>query len=168
MKESVVIRRLMRHMPKDAQEMLDYCGLPLQHIGCGQFRAAYHVLGTSLIVKVPHKGRTRKRTEENVQHSRDEYTVWKRMRASIRKFKALKRYMPELVYYNSLTGIIVVRKYDKLPYSKEHNALIRELELTVTSVMKTKEADIHYGNLGRDEDGNVKIIDMGLFIGGKV
>jgi hypothetical protein len=61
-----------------------------------------------------------------------------------------------------------MRKYEKVRYSKEVNSLMRELEADIRKTMKVKDADIHYGNLGRDANGDIKITDMGLFITGSV
>lgn len=165
---AVIIKRLQKHLPTTAQEVLDYCELPLLYIGGGAFRDAYLIVGTDFVLKIPRKVRIHKKTEANIQHARDEYAIWQRIRKSKQKFLSLKRYLPTLYYYNSATGVIVVKKYEKMKYSKEATALIRDLEKTITDTLDTKEADIHYGNLGVDKDGSIKIIDMGLFLAGKV
>lgn len=165
---ATVIKRLIKHQPRTAQEVLDKCELPLLYIGGGSFRDAYFVVGTDLVIKIPRWLANKKRYEKNIQHAKDEYFIWRRMRTSRRKYNAFKKYLPDLLYFNSNTGVIVVRKYEKARYTKANNQLIIELEKAITKIMDTDEADIHYGNLGVDKDGSVKIIDMGLFIAGNV
>lgn len=168
MHTATVIKRLKRYQPTTAQEILDKCELPLQYVGGGAFRDVYHVIGTSVVIKVPRKTDKEHRTEKRIQHSRDEFSIWTRMKNSKRKFRAFAKYLPELIYYNSHTGIIVMRKYEKVRYNKVNNSFANELEEMITKVMGTCDADIHNGNLGFDKRGNIKIIDMGLFIAGKV
>lgn len=168
MNEHTLIHRLSRHHPKTVQGVLDCCGFPLQWIGSGTFRDAYHVTGTSLVIKVPRFDSDKATLKYNIQHARDEFSIWRRMKVAKLKYAAFKSYLPELIYFDTKTGIMVVRKYNKVRYSKIANKLIRELEASITATMKTAEADIHYGNLGLDKDGNIKIIDMGLFIRGKI
>lgn len=168
MNTATVIRRIERSKPTTAQEILDNCELPLQYIGGGAYRDTYHVIGTSVVIKVPRTGPGDSKTEQNIQHSRDEFKMWHRIRKSKRKFRPLRKYLPEIIYYNSTTGIMVCRKYEKAKRNRSANALIVELEQTVTTIMGTTYADIHYGNLAVDKAGKFRIIDMGLFIAGKI
>lgn len=164
---ATVIKRLQQFQPTTAQAVLDACELPLQYIGGGKFRDAYHVIGTELVIKIPRRDTRIRVTMTNIKHARDEYSIWKRIKSSKRKFKPLRAYLPELIYFSDLTGVIVIRRYSKVKYTHAVGELEVKLEGIVTKVMNTSNADVHLGNLGRDSKGSIKLIDMGLFISGK-
>ena len=163
MRDCDIIRRIKKHDPRKAQDLLDYCELPLQYIGGGMYRDAYHVLGTSVVIKMPRVGKS---IEINKQHSRDEITIWKQIRRSKKKYAAFKEYLPEIISHDGRTGITLVRKYDNPKHSRAINKVIKELDAALADVLDLHTADIHYNNLGLDKDGSIKIIDLGMFLGG--
>lgn len=169
MRDCDVIRRLRKEQPVSALEVLDNCRLPLQHIGAGAFRDVYHVLGTSLVLKIPRyglNGQPEDDYETNIQHARDEYAIWKRITNSKRKYKHFKQYMPEIVYFNKGTGLIVTRMYTKVKSRRLHRKLVSKLDENMAALMGHTTADIHMTNVALDNKGNLKLIDLGCFIGG--
>lgn len=162
MRDGDVLRRLNKYGATTAQDILDYCNLPLQYVGGGAFRDTYHVIGTGVVIKLPRQGLKHAR---NIQHARDEMTIWNRMRRS-KKWSTFRPFLPEIIGFSKKTGVMVVRRYDGLKYSRDSNQIIKNLEKSVTSIIGTTIADIHYGNLGVDKDGGIRFIDMGLFIKG--
>jgi len=88
-------------------------GLLGRFIGAGVFREVYKVKDSGLIAKFPlneaGKGKTPNYTS-GVEHSASEV----RKIRKLSKFKELRPHMPEIVYYDRVNGIVVMKYYPRL------------------------------------------------------
>ena len=167
MNQATVIKRIKKKQPLDALDLLDACGLPLQLTNWGQFRNVYDVLGTQLVIKVPIQESKASGTRINIQHAREEYAAWKKIKSSRHEYRSLKPYLPDMIYFNSRSGIIVMPKYGPVrwPRGRGRHRVIEELESRFTSALQVTYADIKEDNLGSDKDGNIKVLDLGPLSG---
>jgi hypothetical protein len=171
-----VIKTLKKHKPGTVEDLLIYCGFSLKYEGGGAFREVYHILGTDLVVKVPINELDEDSLEwcrgTNVDHANREYTSWKKIMRSKRKYLALQPFMPLFHYFNPETGIALVERYTNLSHEDTDDpdiyAEITKLGYLVSDITKVDDADIEagkYDNVGFDAAGNLRIIDLGLFEG---
>ncbi len=167
---ATIVQRLNKYRPASVEEMLDRCKFTLQHLDSGLFRSVYWIVGTDLVVKIPiglSFGKPdAKRLFKSRDHARDEYKVWKRIKDSKVKYKGFKKYLPAILYFDSATGISVMRKYHPVSYTKHSRELSAHLNDLLEKALGTSCADIHYKNLGIDKNGNPKIMDLGAGIKG--
>lgn len=165
---SRIIHSLERNRPNSAQKLLDACNFPLKHIGGGAFRDVYQIIGTDILVKIPRFGLdSTEPTLTNLEHSREEFKAWKKIRRSkSKKWSHLKEHLPEFLYHDWNTGVTLVRKYSPVRYSRAVANWCADMENSVTDMFNTLSADLHYANLGRDKNGTFRFIDLGLFITG--
>jgi hypothetical protein len=162
--ERQVINKINKWGPLTGQALLDLCEFPVQYVGGGAFRDVYHIIGTDVVVKLPRKGANYAR---NKTHARHEILIWNRI------FKAktgdelagFKQYLPNIRACDTKTGVMVVRKYEKL--KGRHDKMLMALEQKVKEVFDIPNGDIHHNNVGVDKEGNIKIIDLGLLVTGK-
>ena len=139
-----VIKRLRREQPRTTLELLDVCGLPLQLLDWGQFRSVYDVLGTGLVIKVPNQESKGFMTKINIGHSREEYRAWKKIKSSRYQYRELKTYLPDIIYFNSRSGITVMPKYGpvKWPRGRSRYKAMEDMESLFTNALQISDADI--------------------------
>jgi hypothetical protein len=149
-----VVEIIRQIKPVDLDELDGF--FSLNKIGEGSFRAAYHISGSSVVVKFPLSG-------NGVRHSRREIKV---MRAIVtkKKFRHLARYCPNLLYADEKTGILGVELCTE----------VGEVKLDVCKVVAAvfkdtlgsrADFDLSYQNLGRGRRRQIKILDFGLIRG---
>jgi hypothetical protein len=105
-----------------------------------------------------------------IVHSRVEMRALRRILRSRRKYKSLARYMPKIYHHNSDTGTVLMHKYRKPKTSPRFEAVCKDIEEKIVAITKdTKWAsqdglDLdNPGNIGRDEKGNLVLLDLGCF-----
>lgn len=159
MTKEKIVSLIKRWKPLTVKDILEDCRLPLQYVGGGAFRDVYRIIGTPYVLKIPCEDGA---TELNLEHSRDEFTAWRRISRN-KKFSQLHRFMPEIVYYNRTSGIILVCYYKSLSYSSETLKVARRTEALVRQVLGREWSDIHYRNIGIDSNGRYVLLDLGKF-----
>jgi hypothetical protein len=170
---SEVINALKLHGFGDKDEFEKLTGYTLQEIGMGEFRVAYLINGTDLVIKVPliEDG-----IEENIRHARTEYRRWHDIMHH-RKWFLLRKYMPAIHYYCEQEGVILMQHYPEAPDTatvRRDIKWIRRLVDVVTRFNGIHDnyedqeefdwiSDIAITNIGIDKTGQYKFLDMGLF-----
>lgn len=167
MTRQTVIRRLRRHQPQDEQDLLEH-GIPLEYVGNGAFRYAYRIPGTSLIVKIPkrknYNGKYNEVTFDDCRdHARAEHDAYINVKHTV-EFKALRKYLPEIVYFDHESGLLVMKEYKTRKWSRSWDAKVRELDDMVQSITGSEDTDCHTSNIAVDERGRPVIIDLGMLL----
>lgn len=130
----------------------------------GLYRDVYRIAGRPLVVKVP-KDEEQPSLEDNINHSKAEWKAVKRIKR-FKKFETLKRYMPEIYYFNEKTGLMVMKYYPKIKkYSHMVSRLLEEIvDLTWPYAVSGESVDMHGENVAYDEETDTPvIIDLGYF-----
>lgn len=133
--------------------------------GSGAYRRTYLVDDLPIVIKFPNY------SGGSVKHSRAEIKTITKITKSKRKYLQLKRYMPELLYSNLKTGVIIMKKYKPYDYTHDHvviaeliTQLVNQLWLNLPENTSCDSADVCYNNIGADENGNPKLLDLGYFM----
>lgn len=161
MKLDRVLKLIDTYRPRNAEDALIACSLPLKYVGDGAYRYAFEIVGTNLVIKFP-KGTDMEPTNVNIQHSIIEYrSVTKVLKSKARKMQALKKYMPKMYYCNQ-DGVVVVRKYKLLSTGPRHDRWRSDLSVKICKALQLFSGDIeNSGNIGIDGRGTLKILDAG-------
>jgi hypothetical protein len=162
MTERQVKARLTKHHPHTVVQILENCGVPLKFLDGGAFRKVYEIPGLPLVLKVPISWR-------HLQHAKNEYKAWVTVSTS-KKFECLRKYMPEVLYFNVNSGILLMRKYAPLKPKRKFSKQLDEIEALVTAITGGTDADLgkyKADNFGLAEDGTLRVIDLGLFLSGE-
>lgn len=169
----IVVDRIIHNYPRNADDLLEECQLPLLFLGSGSYRNTYHILGTNLVVKVPRQVSVEvgeevlePSHEENVAHAREEVRAIRKVKRD-KNLKALRPYMPTLHHHDRRTGLVVMDRYDHVDEAvydarSEEFEKIFDLARTVTGVL---DCDLNQYNMGLDVEGNIKLIDLGCLTG---
>lgn len=163
MTRNKILALLKVERPQSMFDLLVDCGFTLQCVGEGRFRTAFRIVGTPWIIKVPASTDRDIEIEDSIAHSVQEYDAYRRIMRYDR-YKPLRSHMPEILYFDRKTGLIVMREYKRLGavYSKRHSAVRRK----IGRVMRRSAQDLHRSNFGMDSRGHVKLIDLGRLYGG--
>lgn len=168
MTEKQVVNQFRRKRPRTVDELLEQCGLSLRFVESGAFRKVYQVDNLPLVVKLPRLGG---RLEHNArEHAQQEFRAYERIMRSKTKFTSLQPYMPEVLYFNVLGGVTLMRMYDEVPGDYKHRRQMNEINHKVLAVLGEDvchEADLgedKWDNYGLDRDGALKVIDLGLLL----
>jgi len=152
-----VIDRFVKEKPKNRSD-LEKMGLKLGLIGNGLYREVYRINGLPLVVKLSKNAGSSPR-----DHARAEYRAVRRIQR-FKKYAQLRKYMPEIHYFDSKTGVMLMHYYKPLP--KGYRCIARLLdhiiELTWPYAAES-ECDVHGGNVGLGENNQPILIDMGYF-----
>jgi hypothetical protein len=142
-------------------------GIPIREFGAGSgaFRKVYRVKGLPMVIKIPRAG------ADNIAHARAEFKTICRINR-FKKYKPLRKYMPEILYFDYSTGIIGMRYYKPIRWTPMNQAASNILEDLVDSYWKNNwdgVTDIGSGNIGFSHDketGNTQIvlIDLGCLL----
>jgi len=172
-----VIRRLRKHKPKNADDLLR-AGVPLAHISSGAFRHAYKVYNLPLVVKFPYVDEpyepgTQDYTRSlqwSITHSFIEMKSLRRVLRSKSKFRKLRRHMPKIYHHHPPTGVILMEEYRR-PDNAAFRRKVSNIREEVARVFNVDPiggsssidpGDVQPGNCGVDKRGNVVILDLGL------
>jgi 5-methylthioribose kinase len=165
-----IIDRFFQNNPKN-EEGIKKLGLRLRDISDanGAFRVVYKINGLDLVVKVPY-------FDSGILHSKAEIKALSRINR-LKKYKIIREYMPDVYYANTKTGIIVMRYYKPLKYTKINIAAVSILYSLVESVWLECASslagctDISVNNCGIDAPNSysytIKVIDLGCFLENK-
>ena len=134
-------------------------GLKLRKLGEGLDRIVYRVEDSNLVVKFCRFERDRL---DRSGQSYAEYSSWKTIMRSKKKYKSLQKYMPEIYYFNAITGVTLVKMYHKITFG-EAQKVNHSINAAFYSVLgNLSDADLHEHNIGYDTDFSIKVIDLGL------
>lgn len=166
-----VVGRFRYNKPKDIDEALHNCRVPIQYMFSGAFRDVYHIVGLPLIAKFP--GGQNGNIPDGVEHSTDEVRWVRRINRST-QYALLREYMPTIYYFDKTNGVVLMHKYDELSWTKQNKKLCAELEQRMIKDLKFHhdpdsglDPDIKPDNMGKDENGKIVIFDLGCFAGGQ-
>ena len=147
--------------PKDIQTV---GGFKSYSLGSGAYRRVYKLCGIPLVVKFPLT-----ELECDKKHSVLEYKAWGRIIRGQRKYKKLIPYLPKMYFIDDTTGVLISQYCTPLnhsrmkSYARQIAAMVGDIvDLTWDGRMYGTK-DMHYENMGIDEHGQIKIIDMGFF-----
>lgn len=132
-------------------------GLRLRLQGAGAFREAFRFVNCDLIVKFPRS----KTTSEGIKHTQEEI---ERLR-QLQKHAKLRRYLPEIFYYDRGSGVIVMRYYPEFEdYEKTADAMGEMIGKLIQAVTGVPCTDIHTENVRKGPGGRkeVILIDLGF------
>lgn len=145
--------------PSSEAGLLVGCGFTLTNIGSGAFRNVYALRGVpDFVIKVPN-------SKSGLEHARCEMVAYRRVMRSKKKYLAVQKYLPTILYWGSKSGVMVMQKY-KVAYGRKHEKKIEPIRLMFEELFGNDDSDIWNSNVGTDADGNYKVIDLGLVIPG--
>ncbi len=142
---------------KSVEDFADF-GLRLRKIGEGCSRIAYSIRGYNLVVKIPGDFKSARR------HARQEYKAYKRIKNErVKKYKPLRKYLP-VIHCCTKDGVILMDRYKPCGWGRKDTKDSREVRRHADYLFPDNEGtDIGGENLGRDENGNIRILDFGCF-----
>lgn len=161
-----VVNRLRMWEPRNESDALRVCELPLHFLGEGAFRTAYSIIGTPLILKIPQlldgsEAYDYEGDEINIGHAAVEYRTYRRILFSKdRAIKQLHPYMPDIYYFHEATGVTLMHRYELLR-GKGAASKRREIQHLFSDTLGVCDADFHSENVGVDEHGKIKLLDLG-------
>jgi len=121
-------------------------------LGKGLFRSGYKIKGCDLVIKFPGS------KSEDRQHSRAEIRRLRRLR----KAGTLGEFLPEVFYYDSKSGVIVMRYYREFDnFEKQADAMGRMIQKLIYRIARVYCSDIHTENVRRREQKDCVLIDLG-------
>jgi hypothetical protein len=130
-------------------------------IGSGAFRDAYAVWtkrshkDLQTVVKMPIE-------KDGIKHARYETKAIGDI-LRLPKFISLRRYMPEIFYYEHRTGVIVVRRYEKIPWSFQFYGFVTAFTSMVDDLMNLRyDFDGGSANFAITSKGDYILLDAGL------
>jgi hypothetical protein len=156
-----VISKLRTYWPITTPEECQSYGIRLCKTGkSGVYRHVYKVWGLPLVIKFPC-------TDDDKVHAIQEWIVYNKLKYCD-KYKKLKKYIPTIYHFNMNTGVSAMRYYRVLGPSNwrqpNHSDEIRDrLQKKVKKIYKHANDVDNSGNVARDKNGQLKIIDLGCF-----
>ena len=168
MKVKDIVAMFKKHNPLTVRQVEKHAGMKLEELGSGEFRKAFRIVGTDLVVKFPL-------ATDDIEHSRVEY---QRCHDIMRqpKWYLLRKYIPKVYHFNPNTGVLIMHYYE--PVIEATPKIMRDItwiQKLVDMVCRDNGivgfgeeelnwvTDIGLDNLGVTPDGNYKFIDMGFF-----
>jgi len=162
-------RRALRLIRKGQPETYDETialGLGLSQVGKdeGAFRAAYRIVGTTLLIKFPLQYRCRRletggsevwSDKDGKHHTRMEV---KKILA-LQKFPVIRRHIPPVYYFNSRDGVLVTKYFEKSRRVRE--SVSRLLGKMVKQYCGVTLGDLTPDNLRAQSNDHLVIIDLG-------
>lgn len=168
MKRARALELIAHYHPKTERDLMVKCGFSLRPVGGGAYRDAYQIIGTDLIIKLPRReGVTKARIDYSIEHTRLEVDAINKVNKSrAKRWQMFKGLMPEVLYYNFTYGVVVMQKYKKVG-SERHRSAISKLDTLVSKYNNLEDCDVYNsGNWAEDDEGNMKLIDLGCFLEG--
>lgn len=151
-KKSVVrtlktIRAVKPKSPEDFEKL----GLKLRRIGEGLFREGYKIVNADMVIKFP-------KDTEGIKHSLAEVRRIHRLM----KFKILRRHLPEILYFDKASGVLIMRYYPRFrSFEVQADAMGEALARVISSLTRTHCSDLHTENVRSSEEDDAVIIDLG-------
>jgi hypothetical protein len=155
-----IINEIRYNNPKTIKE-LRKLGIRCKLISSGAFRNVYKILTVPLVIKFPN-------CDEGKEHTLNEVKAVKKINR-LRKYKKLRQFMPE-IYHSNSAGVILMYMYTVLEsFTYEYKQVVSGLMFIIIELIYAGEKwdedfDVHGGNLGFDEVGNVVFVDLGYFM----
>jgi len=148
--------------PKSVEELRpDYHP---RFIGEGAFRQAFDVRigrkSLGLVIKFPADRADRR---EDIYHARDEISAIDRVRTDSHLL-ALRRYMPEVLYFDHAYGVTVVQKHNPAHRSGRFDGFAAAFDAMLNDLIPAMryEFDSHVENFGVTKRGDYILLDAGL------
>lgn len=155
-----VIRLFKKYKPEDRRDIKDM-GLKLKLLGSGLFRRGYRINGLPVVVKIP-KEDGENRYESNRIHAIEEIQKIRTIRKT-KKYRPFWRYLPEVLYFDENSGVILMPEYGRLKES-EANLFSSFLSNLADDLGRDDENDMHDENVGWNfEKEEYVILDLGYF-----
>jgi hypothetical protein len=148
MKTATALRLIRQNNPVTPAQW-GALGLKFETLGHGVFREAYRIKGTDLVVKSPlAEGRgSALDYREGIQHSKSEMNRLGRFA----RIDVLKPFLPQVFWYDSKHGQIVMKYYPAIPETHKAAALVVLLGKVVKSLVSklagVTMSDIHDDNI---------------------
>lgn len=157
MKLDDIVSVLHRKKPRTAEDILKLCNLPLKWVASGSFRDVYKIVGAPHVIKVPI-GKDGKR------HAAQEHRALVRLKTH-RHFARLWSKLPRIDYYEPSTGLILMPFYKAVSPRPKNLELMNQIEDLVVILVNTHPdlGDEKWDNYGWDDEGNLRIVDLGRF-----
>lgn len=132
-------------------------GFKLKYLGEGCFREGYaiEVFPRPLVVKFP-----KYKELDNIYHSNEEFTIVSSLRKK-KEYKVLHRYLPDILYHNKKTGVIVMPLYEKYEYGTDVSNTVETVLANLVTDLGFNDHDVHCNNIGHLDD-EPKIFDVGI------
>lgn len=152
-----VSKLLMENNPRTANE-LKALGIQVRTLGSGAYRHAYKVLRLPLVIKIPFNQRM------SLKHAEAEIKAIRQI-IRLKKYRKLKKYMPNIYFYNPKTRVIGMEYCTTKinPYLSNIELLLNDLLGEIWPDAATSSVDVHRYNIGFNRNGDIKIIDLGYF-----
>jgi hypothetical protein len=168
---SVFVNALESIRPRNAEELRRH-GFRVFRIATGVCRFVYRVNDLPLVIKFPRNSRVPpskfgfKTLRTCIRHSQIEIEAVRRINKYV-KYKPLRRYMPTIYYTDYRGGVIVMPQYDRVMRSaaiKQVSSVIKDLVADLFPNLKYPKHifDLCSRNFGRDDNGNLIFLDLGL------
>jgi hypothetical protein len=141
------VERFQQHEPRTLRDIMVLAEVPLTYVHSGVFRDAFKT-EDGLIVKVPINA-------EGREHSLTEIRIRRRI-LTFRKYEALKKYMPQVLYHNS-SGIILMPEYRQ---KRLGMAIRQNIGKEFKAALGLADWDWHWRNFGLDGKQPI-LIDLG-------
>jgi hypothetical protein len=130
-------------------------------LGTGMFRSGYKVRHTDLVIKFPIREGKDDNGSEGIQHSTQEMRRLRRLK----KAGTLNQFLPEVLYYDKKSGVIMMRYYPEFDgYEEQADAMGKMVGKLIYRIARVRCTDIHTENVRKGRwDGlkNAVIIDLG-------
>ena len=168
-----IVALFEQYKPKSF-EQVEGLGIKITEIdrSSGAFRDTFRVKGLPIVIKIPRGAENdSKGFPSNIAHSNEEMKAYRKI-MRVKKYEKLRDYMPEIYYHNRNTGVIVMKRYERLKYrNKYHIALSDLLDKLSMAVWSDDELDIGCldigcANCGMESYGDyfkLVVLDLGLF-----
>jgi hypothetical protein len=160
------LRIIRKAQPKTVEAAQAALGMACREIGQGAFRTAYHIYGTTLLIKFPLSCRYKIREVEGGEEVWSDAEGKNHSRMEVKKIRALlefpmwRKHLPPIYYFNGRDGVIVTKYYrrsDKFSTEFARNILIGELVREFCNVIL---GDITEDNI-REFESHLVLIDLG-------
>ena len=155
-----VIKLFKKHNPSKSE--VKELGLTLKMIGKGLFRKAYRVNDLPLILKTPRHGCAHPDYDSEMYHMKQEVERIRDIKKS-RRFRPFRRYLPDILYFNKDTGVLLMPEYEKVGNVSRR---------VVSDILSNLSYDLNDGSGSDLHDENIRydptregyvIIDLGYF-----
>ena len=158
---SRIVQKMKRVKPRTPKEARA-AGIKMRLLGTGMFRAGYKVRNTDLVIKFPVlTGKNDDDPSEGIQHSVQEIRRLRRLK----KAGTLNQFLPEVLYYDKKSGVIMMRYYPEFDgYEEQADAMGKMVGKLIYRIAGVRCTDIHTENVRKGRwDGlkNAVIIDLG-------
>lgn len=153
---------LNRAQPATLQDFIDL-GFKLKYISNGAFRSVHKIKGYDAVIKSFDSSDE----SHSLRHAEAEYKTVNKILTN-KKYKILKPFMPNILYFNQQTGLTVMQFYKNIPANSSTH-FISELVNYIIKISGWRipwdGTDAWGNNFGYDPINNQIVIrDLGYFL----